>query len=132
MSPTPTIDVACLCAAWCRLCDSYRPAFEQAQAEFERDGLSVRWHWIDIEDESELVDDFDVETFPTIVVVDSAAVRFAGPLTPQPDTLRRVLRSALADVGPDQPWPTVTTAIADFAQRLRQRQVDGSHPGPNG
>ncbi len=131
MSRTPTIDVACLCAAWCRLCDAYRAVFDQVQAEFTRDGLSVRWHWIDIEDEAELVDDFDVETFPTIVVVDTAAVRFAGPLTPQPDTLRRVLRTALAPAGPDHSWPRATTEIANFGQRLRQRQVDGSHPGPN-
>lgn len=125
------VHVACLCAAWCRTCEGYQAVFEQVARELADSGVALRPRWIDIEDEADLVGDVEVETFPMLVVAGAHEVRFAGPLTPQPDTLRRVLRSALADVGPDQPWPTVTTAIADFAQRLRQRQVDGSHPGPN-
>lgn len=116
-----TIDVACLCAAWCRLCDEYTHVIEQVSGEFERDGVTLRWHWIDIEDEAELLGDFDVETFPTIVVVDPAAVRFAGPLTPQVDTLRRVLRATVADKGMGALWPPVAAEIGEFAQRLRRR-----------
>ncbi|WP_233151811.1 co-chaperone YbbN [Pelomonas sp. KK5] len=85
--------VACLCAGWCRLCDDYAPVLREVAAEFP--GLRTRW--IDIEDEAELVGEIDVETFPTLVIVSGGELRFAGPLTPQPDTLRRVLRAALAD-----------------------------------
>jgi len=112
------LHVACLCAAWCRTCDGYAPVFEQALAALRAEHPGLRAHWIDIEDESELVGDFDVETFPTLVVVDPRRVRFAGPLTPQPETLMRLLRATLGDAaagGAQAP------EVAAFAERLRRR-----------
>lgn len=113
--PRP-IWIACLCAAWCRTCDAYAPVLQAATAALaaQHPGLAVRW--IDIEDEADLVGEVEVETFPTLAVVDAAAVRFFGPLTPQPETLQRVLRSALAVGAPAQ---AVAPEIAAFAQRLR-------------
>lgn len=116
-----TIHLACLCAAWCRLCDDYAAVFEQVTGELAVPGAALRCHWIDIEDEDELVGDFDVETFPTIVVADALDVRFAGPLTPQADALRRLLRATLLEAAPGTRWPAVTPQIEAFVQRLRQR-----------
>jgi hypothetical protein len=90
-----TVHVACLCAAWCRTCESYQQVFETACAELPQADLHVRW--IDVEDEADLIGDLDIETFPTLLIADDTHVRFAGPLTPQPQTLRRVLRAHLAD-----------------------------------
>ncbi len=108
-----TVLVACLCAAWCRTCESYQQVFQAACAELPQDGLRVRW--IDIEDEADLIGDLDIETFPTLMIADDEAVRFAGPLTPQPETLRRVLRAHLAD---PRPAPVDAGYIA-LAARLR-------------
>ncbi len=108
-----SLHVACLCAAWCRTCESYREVFEAACAELPQDGLRV--HWIDIEDEAELIGELDIETFPTLLIADAGHVRFAGPLTPQPETLKRVLRAHLADAAPARVEP----AYATLAQRLR-------------
>ncbi len=119
--PAATIHLACLCAAWCRLCDDYAAVFAQVTGELAAPGVALRCHWIDIEDEAELVGDFDVETFPTIVIADAQGVRFAGPLTPQADTLRRLLRATLLEAAPDTHWPAVAPQIAAFAQRLRAR-----------
>lgn len=121
----PTIDVACLCAAWCRVCDGYRPVLEQVTDELAADlaatGRTLRRHWIDIEDEADLLGDLDIETFPTLVVLDPAAVRFAGTLTPQPDTLRRILRATVVEAAAEARWPAVDTEFGGFAQRLRER-----------
>jgi thioredoxin 1 len=108
-----TLHVACLCAAWCRTCESYQQIFEAACAELPQAGLQVRW--IDIEDEADLVGDLDIETFPTLLIADGAQVRFAGPLTPQPETLRRVLRAHLDDARPAKVEPGYTA----LAARLR-------------
>ena len=78
-------------------------------------GLHVRW--IDIEDEAELVGDLDIETFPTLLIADGEHIRFAGPLTPQPETLRRVLRAHLSDA---RPMP-VDAAYVELAARLRSQ-----------
>jgi hypothetical protein len=114
---TATLQVACLCAAWCRLCDDYGPVFDSVVAALRAEHPGLQARWIDIEDEAALVGDYDVETFPTLVVIDDSQVRFAGPLTPQPETLRRVLRSALTGPGAARQLPEVEA----FAARLRRQ-----------
>ena len=111
--------LACLCAAWCRTCDGYEPVIAQVAAEFQTvlPGLSVRW--IDIEDESELVGDCDIETFPTLAIVDARQVRFFGPLTPQAETLRRVLRATLVDWSEGAAPKAAEPEVEAFAARLR-------------
>jgi thioredoxin-like negative regulator of GroEL len=114
-----SLHVACLCAAWCRLCDGYRAVLEQVEADLRAAGAAARWHWIDIEDQADLVGDLDVETFPTIVVCDARHVRFVGPVTPQPETLSRLLRSLLLDQARGAAWPAAAPEAEGFAQRLR-------------
>lgn len=123
MSPMDpnTLHVACQCAAWCQLCDGYRAVFDRVAAELRTAGPTPRWHWIDIEDDAALAGDVDVETFPTIVVCDRRRVRFAGPVTPQPETLSRLLRALLLDAAPDARWPAVPPEVEAFAEQLRQR-----------
>lgn len=124
----PVIHVACLCAAWCHLCKDYAPVFEQVCSEVERSGVALRRHWIDIEDEAEFVGDFDVETFPTIVVADAGGVRFAGPLAPQPETLRRLLRATMQEPAADARRPIVSAEAAAFAARLCTPGAGRSEP----
>jgi hypothetical protein len=122
-----TVHVACLCAAWCRTCDGYAPVFAAATATLTVPGIDIRSHWIDVEDEADLVGDFDVETFPTLVVVDPGHVRFAGPLTPQPETLARLLRAVLDTAREGAAGATQAPEVESFAQRLRSQA-----PGPCG
>jgi len=112
----PLIWIACLCAAWCRTCDDYAPVLREVAAEFAAPGLTL--HWIDIDDEAELLGDCDVETFPTLAIVDADNVRFFGPLTPQPETLRRLLRATVQS-GAAVP---VAPEVLAFAARLRRRR----------
>jgi thioredoxin 1 len=123
MPVAPTIHVACLCAAWCRTCDEYRPAFEAAVDELRRGGVAVTPHWIDIEDEAELVGDYDVETFPTLLVADAQRVRFIGPLTPQQETLRRMLRATVLEAADAAP-ASQPSDVQALAAAVRQRPGD--------
>jgi len=93
----PRLWLACLCAAWCRTCDAYEPVLEQVAAEFKTRLPQLQVRWIDIEDESDLVGDCDIQTFPTLAIVDPEGVRFFGTVTPHPETLARLLRSHLSD-----------------------------------
>lgn len=79
--------VVCLCAEWCGACREYRPLFEQVA----RAHPQLRFAWVDIEDHSDIADDFDVETFPTIVIAGDDGTRFEGPLLPHAETLTRLL-----------------------------------------
>ena len=85
----------CLCAAWCGTCGIYRPLFD----ELARAHPDVRFEWVDIEDESDVAGDLDVETFPTLLIADGQRALFLGPLLPQAAVLQRLLASLQAGPG---------------------------------
>jgi thiol-disulfide isomerase/thioredoxin len=81
--------VACLCAAWCGTCSSYRAAF---------DGLAARhpdktFVWIDIEDQAGVVGDLDVENFPTLLLQRGDTVAFFGTMLPDANVADRLIQS---------------------------------------
>lgn len=81
--------VACLCAAWCGTCGSYRAAFD-ALAARHPDKVFV---WIDIEDQSDVVGDLDVENFPTLLVQRGEQVAFFGTVLPDPNVADRLVQA---------------------------------------
>ena len=97
--------VVCLCAEWCGACREYRPLFEQVARAHPR----FRFAWVDIEDHADIADDFDVETFPTLLIASAEGTRFLGPLLPHVETLARLL-GALQPAQPSS--PEVATLLA--------------------
>ncbi len=81
--------VACLCAAWCDVCTSYRSGFDELAAQHQ-DKLFI---WIDIEDRADLVGDFDVENFPTLLIQRGDDVMFYGTTMPDPRIANRLITS---------------------------------------
>jgi thioredoxin 1 len=92
--PEPLL-VVCLCAQWCGTCKEYAPLFHALQAEFPQATL----RWVDIEDESDLVDPVEVENFPTVLIATEGQARFFGAITPHTDTLKRLVRSHAENTG---------------------------------
>lgn len=120
VSPTPLL-VACLCAQWCRTCDAYRDTLVAVRDALQagHPGAALRFAWVDIEDESELVGDLDIEDFPTLLLARGDQVQFFGPLLPHAQTLDRLLRSALAgDLVPLTP-AALAPDVAALPARLR-------------
>jgi thiol-disulfide isomerase/thioredoxin len=79
--------VACLCAEWCTACRAYRAVFDQAAAEHPE----LRFLWIDIEDSAAVLDQVEVENFPTILIGEGERLHFFGTITPQRDVLLRLI-----------------------------------------
>jgi thiol-disulfide isomerase/thioredoxin len=84
--------VACLCAAWCGTCSSYRAAF---------DGLAARhpdktFVWIDIEDHADVVGDLDVDNFPTLLLQRRDKVAFYGTTLPDAKVADRLVQAQAA------------------------------------
>jgi len=79
-SPKPTeLLVACLCADWCGACREYKPLFDSLAIKFP----NVRFLWVDVEDEADLIDPIEVEDFPTILIkIRSFSARFCRILRP--------------------------------------------------
>lgn len=109
----------CLCAAWCDVCRDYHTVFESLAPSHPA------WHfvWLDVEDQAHLLQDIDVETFPTLVLLSEKNLEFFGPLTPQAASLSRLLQNfqvvavaASADV--QRPPAPSTDSIASEWQPL--------------
>ncbi len=84
--------VACLCAAWCGTCASYRSAFEALAARHpDKDFI-----WIDIEDQADVVGDLDVDNFPTLLIQHQDTVAFFGTMLPDPALADRLVKAQAA------------------------------------
>lgn len=108
---TPSLWVACLCADWCGSCRDYQERFEQVGRSFP----GAEFVWVDIEDQADLVDPIEVDNFPTLLVVVDQQVRFFGSITPQTETLQRLVQAQLESAAPSTPPDPAHSALA---QRL--------------
>ncbi|NVO05697.1 MAG: thioredoxin family protein [Rhodoferax sp.] len=111
--PEPLL-VACLCAQWCGTCKDYAPLFEGLQAEFPQ----ARFRWIDIEDESDLVDPMEVEDFPTLLITSGGQARFFGPVMPHVETIRRLIQAQQGQSGASR-LPSEVQALAQRVGRAK-------------
>jgi len=91
----PALLVVCLCAEWCGVCREYRNRFEQVKAAITQEHPQAQFLWIDVEDDADLLHPVDVEDFPTLLIAVGDTPHFFGPLTPQAQTLERLVRTTL-------------------------------------
>ena len=112
--------VACLCAQWCRTCDAYRDTLAATRDAMSRGhpDSATRFVWVDIEDESELVGDLDIEDFPTILLARGDQVLFFGPVLPHAQTLDRLVRSALDTELPPLSAASLVADVRELPARL--------------
>ena len=93
----PEFLVACLCAAWCGTCRDYREGFRALAERFP----NARFLWLDVEDDADILDDYDVENFPTLLIQRHDSVLFFGPMLPHHEILQRTVESFHAQ-SPDE------------------------------
>jgi thioredoxin reductase (NADPH) len=101
--------VAVMCAAWCRTCTEFRPAMDALAAQRPQ----MRFVWIDIEDDSDLCGDLDIEDFPTLAVFRGNAPLHFGPSLPLENLVGRLLDElATREVNDSAEWPKALQALA--------------------
>ena len=114
LTASTSLLVVCLCAEWCGVCRDYRSSFAQVKAIIQAEHPQAQFVWLDIEDDADLLHPLDdVDDFPTLLIAVAGAPRFFGPLTPQPQTLERLVRS-LAESPSAKPVaePALQAAVA--------------------
>jgi thioredoxin reductase (NADPH) len=86
-SDDSVLAVVCLCAAWCDSCNEFRTTYERIAQS--RPG--ILFVWVDIEDDSEMCGDVDVENFPTLAIYRGDTVLHFGVSQPQEGIVGRLV-----------------------------------------
>ena len=84
--------VVCLCAGWCDTCTAFRASFERIAAARP----AQTYVWLDIEDDSAICGDIDVENFPTLAVYRGGRLLHYGVSLPQEGTVARLIDALAA------------------------------------
>ena len=106
--------VVSLCADWCDTCKQFRDTFEIIGAARP----DATFLWIDIEDDSAIAGDIDVENFPTLAIYRGASVLHFGVSLPHHGTVARLV-DAMAERS--APMPDAPESVRAVPGLLRSR-----------
>lgn len=109
---TDTPTVMCLCASWCHVCNDFRQVFEASA----RESKHCAFLWIDIENETALVDDLDIDDFPMLMIEDGKGVRFYGTIEPRQSTLMMLVNANTLEANRQTSWKK-----ENYPKGIRQR-----------
>lgn len=108
---TPTLSVIAFCAQWCGTCREFQPIVDALAACHPE----ARFTWLDIEDDAELVDDVDIENFPTLAIFRDGLPVYFGTTLPLEKVVAQLLRAAGDSNVPLSPVPD---AVIELHARL--------------
>ena len=106
--------VVSLCADWCDTCEEFRSALEAIASARP----SMTFVWLDIEDDSAVAGDIDVENFPTLAIYRGDTVLHFGVSLPHEGTVARLVdemaeRTTAAGNAPEE--------VRELPQMLKDR-----------
>jgi thioredoxin reductase (NADPH) len=118
LADASTLAVVCLCAAWCDTCTAFRASFERIAGARP----AQLYVWLDIEDDSAICGDVDVENFPTLAVYRGGRLLHYGISLPQEGTVARLIDELAARSGGDADAPR---AVLELPAALRRAATSG-------
>jgi thioredoxin 1 len=101
------VDVLFLCAEWCGVCRDLKGMFEELSAIQP----SVHWTWVDVEDHSEIFDDLELDTFPSLLVMLNKRPWFFGSIEPRKEVVLRIVTKISESPSPMLSAPIDATVV---------------------
>lgn len=111
------IRVGVICADWCGTCRAFREVVEAMQ----QTDAALRWIWVDIDQEEALLESFEIEAFPTLLVMRGESLHYFGAVRPTSETVAPLVRSVREHRLPALEASAQLTALMDH---IRHRQMD--------
>lgn len=87
-----SLSVFCFCAEWCGTCREFYPEFHRLAQQ----DVSQEFIWLDVEATEHLLDEIEIENFPTIIIANESNVCSFGPILPHFNTLQLLCVAAKA------------------------------------
>ena len=106
-----------LCADWCGTCKEFRLAFDRIAAAMP----SATFVWLDIEDDSALAGDIDIENFPSIAVFRNGEAVHYGVTDPLQGVVARLLGALFENDRAATGIPPEVAALPDLLARHAAR-----------
>ena len=113
-APSNPLLVAVLCATWCKTCTEFCGTFDKLAKE----NADTKFVWLDVEDDSAMVGDLDIENFPTLAVFRGDKPLFYGVTMPQEGVVARTLASLKRE---DRDAISVPEEISGLPEALASR-----------
>lgn len=110
LARTEGLTIACYCAQWCDTCVAYQPELTHLSERYPQHCFI----WIDIEDDPDLLDDFDVENFPTLLIQKQDKNYFFGTMLPHISHLERLIQR----IDPDDRAVEGPSNLADLLAQI--------------
>ena len=85
--------VAFFCAEWCRSCREFRPVLDNMISSYPE----AAFFWVDIEDNSDMLGELDINKFPTLLIQRGETVAFYSCIHPDTKLIERILRSQMEE-----------------------------------
>jgi thioredoxin 1 len=105
------VAVVALCAAWCDTCAEFRDTLDRlAQARPD-----IVFVWLDIEDDSAICGDIDIENFPTLAIYRGERLLHYGVSLPQEGTVGRLIAELAKRT---ENGASAPQAVLDLPQKL--------------
>ena len=108
-----------LCADWCGTCKEFRPALERIAATMPL----VTFVWLDVEDDSALAGDIDIENFPSLAVFRDGQAMHYGVTDPLQGVVVRLLGALFEN---DRIVASVPRAVAALPAHLAHHAARAS------
>jgi thioredoxin reductase (NADPH) len=105
------------CAAWCDTCTEFRAPLERIATTHP----DVAFVWLDIEDDSDICGDVDVENFPTLAIFRGGSLLHFGVSLPQEGTVARLVERFAEHAAPVAVPPAAVMQVASQLRELRPR-----------
>jgi len=106
--------VVFFCAEWCRSCREFRPVLEKMPSSYPQ----AAFFWVDIEDNSDMLGELDINKFPTLLIQQGDLVAFYSCIHPDTKLIERILQSMM------EKSPDTLRAQAQDNEEIRQWQTE--------